>query len=281
MPRRTWNDQWNRYPESVPLPAGDGLATSKQRGAMADTWWSKRFVEVLESFGLGTRMGRGRRYARAGQVISFDVRAGLLVAQVQGSRPKPYVVTITAATPSASQWRAIDDALRSRIGFAAQLLAGEVPSELEGVFSAANAFLFPSTWGELDAGCNCPDWENPCKHIAAVLYLFADHLDADPWLLLQWRGRTRDQILDPLRVPAADDERSEQPEIAAWWPFTKYESPSGEGGSEVFARELGSDPAEPPEAVLRRCEALGVTVRDREVSSMLVVAYEVLARREY
>ena len=83
MAGRGWNDPWNRYPESVPLPTKDGIATSKQRGAMAGTWWSKRFVEVLESYGLGGRMGRGRRYARSGQVMSLDVQAGLLVAQVQ------------------------------------------------------------------------------------------------------------------------------------------------------------------------------------------------------
>ena len=97
MARRGWDDRWQRYPESVPLPTADGLATSKQRGAMAATWWSRRFVDVLESFGLGTRMQRGRRYARAGQVLSFDVQPGILVAQVQGSRRTPYVVTVAVA----------------------------------------------------------------------------------------------------------------------------------------------------------------------------------------
>ncbi|HEX4976430.1 MAG TPA: hypothetical protein VFV40_01065, partial [Nocardioides sp.] len=80
MPRRrSWDDPWNRYPESRPIPTADGIATSKQRGAMASTWWSKRFTDVLESYGLGTRMQRGRRYARAGQVLSIDVTPGLLV----------------------------------------------------------------------------------------------------------------------------------------------------------------------------------------------------------
>ena len=199
MAQRGWNDPWNRYPESVPLRTDGGIATSKQRGAMAATWWSKRFVEVLESYGLGARMGRGRRYARSGQVMSLDVGSGLLVAQVQGSRRTPYVVTIRAATPSAAQWRKIDEAMRSRVGFAAHLLAGEVPAELESVFGAAKTQLLPSTWAQLDAACSCPDWENPCKHIAAALYVFADRLDGDPWLLLEWRGRTRDQILEPLR----------------------------------------------------------------------------------
>ena len=198
MPRR-WDDPWRQFPESRPLPAVDGLATSKQRGAMATTWWSQRFVEVLESFGLGARMARGRRYARSGQVLSLDVRAGLIVAQVQGSRAKPYVVTVAAPVPTMAQWRKIDAALASRVGFAAQLLAGEVPAELEAVFGSARCALLPRTWGALDCACSCPDWENPCKHIAAALYVFADRLDTDPWLLLAWRGRTRDEVLGSLR----------------------------------------------------------------------------------
>ena len=113
MARRRWDDPWQRYPESVPLPAEGGMATSKQRGAMASSWWSRRFVDVLESYGLGSRMQRGRRYARSGQVVSFDVQAGMVVAQVQGSRRTPYVVTVGAAPPTAQQWASVDAALAS------------------------------------------------------------------------------------------------------------------------------------------------------------------------
>ncbi len=119
MASRRWDDRWQRYPESVPLPADGGLATSKQRGAMAASWWSRRFVDVLESYGLGTRMQRGRRYARAGQVLSFDVHPGMLVAQVQGSRRTPYVVTVAAAQPTVEQWASVDAVLASRVGFVA------------------------------------------------------------------------------------------------------------------------------------------------------------------
>ena len=165
---------------------------------MAESWWSRRFVEVLESYGLGTRLQRGRRYARAGQVLSLDISPGLLAAQVQGSRRTPYLVTIGVTAPSDRQWRVVDAALRDRVGLAAHLLAGEVPEELEEVFRQAKAPLFPERWRDLKARCSCPDSANPCKHIAAVLYLFADRLDADPWLVLEWRGRTRDDVLAAL-----------------------------------------------------------------------------------
>ena len=221
--------------------------------------------------------------------MSLDVRAGLLAAQVQGSRAKPYLVTITTRAPSDTQWRKIDEAMRTRVGFAAQLLAGTVPAELEAVFNAANTNLLPSKWSDLDAACNCPDWENPCKHIGAVLYVFADQLDDDPWLLLHWRGRTRDQILDPLRTRAAREASgSAQPEVAPWWPFADNETvpwlsqPIGVPiglDAEVTGERVGvTEPAEPPDAVLARCETLDITVRGTAVSELLYAAYESLAR---
>jgi len=272
MARRSWDDRWHRYPESVPLPAADGLATSKQRGAMAATWWSRRFVDVLESYGLGTRMQRGRRYARAGQVLSFDVQPGVLVAQVQGSRRVPYVVTVAVAQPTAEQWASVDAALASRVGFVARLLAGEVPADLEDVFRVASVELFPASWSTLDARCSCPDWENPCKHIAAVLYLFADRLDGDPWLLLAWRGRGRDQLLDPLRAragaPAAGGSA-----IAPWWPFAA--DAHLPAGTAIATGNATVEPPDPHDIVLRRLDVLDIEIRGASACDLLSVAYDI------
>jgi len=257
MAPRRWDDPWQRYPASVPLPAEGGLATSRQRGAMAATWWSRRFVEVLESYGLGTRMQRGRRYARTGQVLSLDVSAATIAAQVQGSRRTPYLVTVSWPEPAPAQWRAIDAAMRAKVGFVARLLAGEVPADLEEVFRATGVDLFPRTWKELRARCSCPDWENPCKHIAAVLYVFADQLDTDPWLLLAWRGRTREEILDPLRGSTGTEAMAD--EVAPWWPFPGAAMPAP-GDLPPPADEV--PPADPAraDAVLDGLEPLDVTV---------------------
>jgi hypothetical protein len=289
--RRDWDDPWRQYPASVPLPTEEGIATSKQRGTMASTWWSKRLVALLDSYGLGSRMQRGRRYARQGQLVSFDVQPGLLVAQVQGSRRTPYVVTVTATALTEPQWGQVETAVRSRAAFAAQLLAGEVPPELEDVFASAGVPLFPSQWAHLQANCSCPDWENPCKHIAAVLYVFADRLDTDPWLLLLWRGRGRDELLGHLRSsPAAGGS-----EIAPWWPFVPggpRPEPallvsqddldlSGDGldrRTDDRSRAADDDALVHPAAVLRRCEPLDVDVRGAPVVALLDPAYEAFDR---
>src|SRR5512144_533674 len=140
-----WRGEARRGPwsePSVPRPVEGGLVTSKQRGAMAATWWSQRFVQVLESYGLGARMQRGRRYARQGQVITLDVDAGLLIAEVQGSRAEPYRVTINWPALEPPAWTSVASAFALRAGFVARLLAGEVPPDLETVFESVGETLF-------------------------------------------------------------------------------------------------------------------------------------------
>src|SRR3546814_9359687 len=113
---------------------------------MADTWWSKRFTGGLESYGLCAWMQRGRRCARSGQGLSVDVTPGLLVAQIQGSRRTPYVASIRSAAVPEHCWTQLEEALRSRVGFVARLLAGEVPPELEAACADAGIDLFPEQW---------------------------------------------------------------------------------------------------------------------------------------
>ena len=269
MPRsRRWDDPWRKYPASVPLPAENGIATSRQRGKMASTWWSQRLVELLDSYGLGARMQRGRRYARQGQLVSFDVQPGMLVAQVQGSRRTPYVVTVAAQPLSDTQWKAIEDAMRARVAFAARLLAGEVPPELEGVFESAGVGLLPARWSDVRATCSCPDWESPCKHTAAVLYVFADRLDDDPWLLLNWRGRSREQLLSHLRVSDAGTTVPNAP----WWPLV----PSARLPDPPAEADAMPAPPTEPTAVLHRCDPLDIYVRGQAVIDLLAPAYEAL-----
>ncbi len=271
-PRRSWDDPWRRYPASVPLPAEGGLATSKQRGAMAATWWSERFTTVLESYGLGARMLRGRRYARTGQVLSLDVRTAVLAAQVQGSRRTPYLVTISLPEPTAAQWRKIERAMAAKAGFAAQLLTGELPTDLEDVFTAAGTPLFPGIWREVRADCSCPDWENPCKHIAAVLYVFADQLDADPWLLLAWRGRTREDLIAALGGGrTAPDTHHAAVEVAPWWPFPP--GPLADAAAQPLPQGL---PVDQPDGVLGALDTLDVHVGKTPIVELLSAAYETI-----
>jgi uncharacterized Zn finger protein len=47
-----------------------------------------------------------------------------------------------------------------------------------------NAGLFPSP-KEIALSCNCPDWADMCKHVAAVLYGIGARFDKQPELLFR------------------------------------------------------------------------------------------------
>jgi len=193
-------ERWDGpYPASRPRKASGGIKARSKRGPIGEQWWSRRFIDVLESFGLSTRLSRGRNYARSGQVLSLDVGTGHVTASVQGSRVKPYKVKLTVDPLTTRQWRRVEEALAGRAVFRARLLAGEMPAEIEQVFSDCGTPLFPKSARDLEMTCSCPDWEVPCKHLAAVCYVLAEAFDDDPFAMLAWRGKGRTDLLAALR----------------------------------------------------------------------------------
>lgn len=199
-----WNDDDRYFPPSKPRKAKGGIKARSARGDFGENWWAQRWVKVLENMGISSRLQRGRRYARGGQVLSISVEKGQVRARVQGSRPKPYEVAIHARPLPDSDWDRVTSSLSTRALFAAKLLAGEMPQEIEQVFEEAGLSLFPTRLGDMTTKCSCPDMANPCKHIAAVYYLIGEEFDRDPFLIFTLRGRTRDELLGNLGQPGAD-----------------------------------------------------------------------------
>jgi uncharacterized Zn finger protein len=190
-----WYDDY-RYPRpSRPRAVKGGIKAQSKRGTFGERWWAKRWITVLESFNIGARLNRGRSYARGGQVLSIAIDKGRVAAKVQGSRPQPYDITITLKPLAASDWQRLAEALSRQVIFAAKLLAGEMPQDIETVFDQAHVSLFPARHQDLATDCSCPDWSNPCKHIAAVYYLLGEEFDRDPFLLFTLRGMSREELV--------------------------------------------------------------------------------------
>jgi uncharacterized Zn finger protein len=257
-----------------PRAVDGGIKARSKRGPIAQTWWSGRFIAVLEGMGLGGRLERGRRYARTGQVIDIVVAAGLVSAQVQGSRVKPYRVRISIAAYDKAQWARLERALAEKAWYAAQLLSGELPDDLEEVFAQAGLPLFPAVGKDMSMDCSCPDWGVPCKHVAAVCYLLAESFDADPFRILAWRGRERDDLLANLRAlrSSAPKGGGSQPGYAAL----------GERLDNFFGPSAPIPtyrPAElPPDAVLRQLPPVPLEVRGVPLVELLRPAYLAMAR---
>ncbi|MBW4658039.1 MAG: SWIM zinc finger family protein [Drouetiella hepatica Uher 2000/2452] len=162
-------------------------------------WWAQRWVDVLESFGWRRRLERARNYARQGNVLDIQFDGSQVSAQVQGTAPEPYDVSLSLDPFDDEQWQYVIESMSERAIFSAKLLSGEMPQNIEEVFTANGLSLFPYTKFDIHSRCSCPDPANPCKHIGAVYYLLGDRFSEDPFVLFQLRGRSKEQIITALR----------------------------------------------------------------------------------
>jgi uncharacterized Zn finger protein len=204
-----YDNYWPSYEATRPIDVEDGIKAKSQRGTFVKSWWANRWIKALTPLMDSARLTRGRSYARRGQVINIDVTPGQVKSRVQGSRPSPYKVNIELKPLSDRQWDTVLDALAEQAIFAAQLLNGEMPADIEQAFDAVKVPLFPNSRGDLQTNCSCPDWANPCKHIAAVYYLLGERFDEDPFLLFQLRGRSKEEIAAALRERRSADTTAE------------------------------------------------------------------------
>jgi len=271
--------RFGSFPKSTPLPTVGGLKAKSRRGDIGETWWSRRFLSILESFGFGSRLNRGRSYARRGQVLEWKATPGEIRGRVQGSRRVPYNVRIALKPLSDGDWERAEQAMSERAVFAAKLLAGEMPQKIEEAFTACRLSLFPASGRELASGCSCPDWASPCKHVAAVFYLFAEALDQDPFLAFAWRGRTREQLVERLRSlrggrgkpsVATLDLRSI---LGTGPPLRECVRKYWDAGSGLEVVPVQPKAAEVPDALLRRLGDSGIRMGHTDLVDVLAPAY--------
>lgn len=222
-----WRD-YRYYTPSKPREVKNGIKAKTKRGkSFGDTWWSKRWISVLDSFGWDKRLQRGRTYARKGQVIDLEIQQSGVISHVQGSRRKPYRVTMEMEQISDRNWEKVSDAMAEQAIFAAKLLAGDMPEDIEDAFKAARVSLFPAK-SDLETDCSCPDWANPCKHIAAVYYLLGERFDDDPFLIFLLRGRSKEELMEMLRQRRAgttSDEAGHAKSMAVLQSAIEHEAP--------------------------------------------------------
>ncbi|MCB0114221.1 MAG: SWIM zinc finger family protein [Caldilineaceae bacterium] len=196
-----------RYPKPTRRIETDEGIKAKGRGEkFAENWWAERWIKALEQITDAGRLRRGRSYARSGQVLSIEEKQGGIEARVQGSRTTPYRVKIHLKALTPAEWNKVLAALAERAIFTAQLLAGEMPPDIEEAFAAAGVSLFPAQGSDLETACSCPDFANPCKHVAATHYILGERFDADPFLLFRLRGRSQDEIFASLRAMRSAEE---------------------------------------------------------------------------
>ena len=273
---------WLDAAQTRPIKVTGGIQINSTRGSVARTWWSKRFLAVLEQIGVGGRMARGRAYARQGQIISLDVDTGGAVAAVQGSRPRPYAVRVGVSAFGKAEWAEVAQAMVADASLTAALLAGEMPHEIEEVFTRVGLSLFPASARDLALDCTCPDQAVPCKHLAAVCYVLAERFDDDPFDVLAWRGKGREDLLTALRGQGTGAAAGEAPGLGLAAAVAEPADPPlagvlggvwSAGLSPARLRALPPAPAAPPGLLLRAFEPPDVLVRGQDLAALLQPAY--------
>ncbi|MBE9143126.1 SWIM zinc finger family protein [Planktothrix mougeotii] len=228
-------------------------------------WWSQQWLDLLDKYRFKKRLERARNYARQGNVLNIDFKDQKVLAQVQGTQPEPYTVSLWLDVFSDEEWNYIIETLSQRAIFSAKLLAGEMPQDIEDVFAANGLRLFPFSLDNVHSECSCPDKANPCKHIGAVYYMLGDRFSEDPFVLFQLRGRTQEQIITTLRQLRGQSEEDinvstrettaiksnpHAPKLNQFWNYSEQLDPAlvvitPPPGSETVLDVLGTIPLAP------------------------------------
>jgi len=166
------------------------------------TWWGERFIKALESFTDDNRLQRGRSYARGGKVKSFEIELNKITAQVKGSinpyfgvyKEPTYNIVIEITPITKTRWNEAISKIASKASIVSRLLLNEVPENIEEIFAQIGLHLLPHSSKDFRTKCSCPDYANPCKHIAGVYYLVASQLDVNPFLLFELRGLSKAEL---------------------------------------------------------------------------------------
>lgn len=177
---------------------------------ISKTWWGKKFIEALEQFLDQGRLRRGRSYMSDYRILSFDITDNIINALVRGNinhyfgvyKEPRYKVSIKISPIAKTKWTKIIGLLSSNAACISKLLMNEMPDTIEDVFSGLHLHFLPAKEKDFDTDCSCPDWSNPCKHIAGVYYRVASMLDTDPFLLFQLRGLSKEKLQKELSKTA-------------------------------------------------------------------------------
>ncbi|KJU84690.1 SWF/SNF family helicase [Candidatus Magnetobacterium bavaricum] len=172
-----------------------------KRATFGNTWWGKAWVTAMEKIDYNTnRLPRGRRYANNGSVREIKISEGNVKAKVKGSRPSPYKIDIELPKFTEKQIKEIEGIIHDNPALCSMLSIGQLPEGILSLLDSHKIHLFPSSWNDVQSNCSCPDWANPCKHLAAVYYIIANEIDKNPFIVFNLRGMPTERLISAAGI---------------------------------------------------------------------------------
>ncbi|MBL7798492.1 MAG: DEAD/DEAH box helicase family protein [Saprospiraceae bacterium] len=202
-----WHYEKRRAPEAAP---------GATRKAYGSTWWGKQWLQALADIDYSNRLPRGKTYANKGLAHDLELQGNTISAKVTGSQPRPYQVQITVPAFDPGTQECLVRVVTENPLFLSKLLNRELPPELNEACSAENIHIFPRRWDDLKGSCSCPDWAVPCKHMAAVLYLVANEIDKNPFVVFDLHGFDLVAALQESGYTEAAGDPVSIPALAQW-----------------------------------------------------------------
>lgn len=145
-------------------------------------------MDALRGFGDEGRLKRGITYANNGSVKALEINDNQLHAKVRGSGAQTYRIDISFKHFAQREKKAVIDTIKQHPLILAAILNRTLPEQLLGLLQEQNIYLLPRSWSDMKRSCSCPDWGDPCKHMAAVYYIFTSMIDKNPFTLFNVRG---------------------------------------------------------------------------------------------
>lgn len=240
---------------------------------MTERRWSEQFITMLEALRMPAQFQAGRRAVRSGHVRSLTISSSLVQATVWDDNGETYRTRVAVRAYASADWRRIERVLAERAVYAARLLAGQLPDDLDRVLAGFGLSLFPDELSEIAMDCGCPDWRVPCRHLTATCYALAESFDNDPFGILAWRGCGREELLARLRRLRLEPTATLTPPApartaAGFWTAGPRLAP---------ALDLGDDVVRRPDALLDQLEPLDLTAGRHQVTDLLRLAYRYIA----
>jgi len=234
--------------------------------------WSEQFLGMLEALRMPAQFQQGRRYARSGRVQSLTISTSLVTGLVLDDDGVTYRARVAVRAFSAADWHRIERALAGEALYTARLLAGELPPDLDRLLGSFGLSLFPAELPDVALECSCPSWQKPCAHLAATCYALAASFDTDPFGILAWRGRSREELLERLRGLRIKDlgiepSPAKNDSTASFWTAGPRLEPLPPPVPGTVQR---------PDALLDQLEPLGLTAGRFEVADLLRGAFRML-----
>ncbi|UDQ98908.1 SWIM zinc finger family protein [Lentisphaerota bacterium WC36G] len=177
---------------------------------IANKFWGKAWCDNLDTIAeYHSRLKVAKNYLRHGAVVDLKINDNTVTALVSGS--ELYNVEIIFKKLDQYATEEFATAVNGKINSIIDLLNGNFSDEIMSIICHEDYGIFPQE-NDLIITCNCPDYTDVCKHVAAVMFALSIKFDENPALIFQLRNVHTQNLISSEKIIFPDtDNHVESP----------------------------------------------------------------------